>query len=251
VVNGDRLREALKHTTAIIPVWNEENGIGGVLNDLPGEVTAIVVDNGSTDRSIEIATSLGAQVIHEKKRGYGNVCAAGVRAIPDLAPATRYVVFIDGDHADHPEELPGMLRILVDGDADMVLASRVLGEREEGALPVQSQFAIWYAVSLLWRFYRVRFTDLGPFRVMPIEVLDKLQLEDPTWGWTVEAQAKGARLGLRMKEVAGKYRKRPGDSKISGALKTAVIAGWKVFTAVVKWRFRPYAPSPIVEDPGQ
>jgi glycosyltransferase involved in cell wall biosynthesis len=236
------VREALRHTTAIIPVWNEEAGIGGVLDDIPEGVTPIVVDNGSEDRTVEIATAKGGIVIHEEKKGYGNVCLAGIRAIPEKAPQTRYVVFIDGDHADHPEELPDMLRYLVDGEADMVLASRVTGAREKGALPIQSRFAIWYARRLLWRLYRVRFTDIGPFRVMPLEVLHRLHMEDPTWGWTVEMQAKGARLKLRMKEVPGRYRKRPGASKISGAFWTAIKAGWKVLTTVVKWRFKRLRP---------
>jgi len=234
----DKVRTALARTVAVIPVWNEENGIGPTLDDLPEGVTPIVVDNGSEDRTVEIATGKGAIVIHEEEKGYGNVCMAGVKSIPEKVPDAKYVVFVDGDHADHPEELPEMMHHIVHKGADMVLASRVTGEREEGALPMQSRFAIWYARRLLWRLYRVRFTDIGPLRVMPIEVFHLLDMQDKTWGWTVEMQAKGARLKLKMVEVPGKYRKRPGASKISGAFWTAVKAGFKVLGTVIKWRFK-------------
>ena len=170
------------------------------------------------------------------------MCLAGLHAIPKVAPETEYVVFVDGDHADHPEELPGMLRYIVDDEADMVLGSRVAGQSEKGALPMQSRFAIWYSRMLLKRFYRVRFTDLGPFRVLPLRILRLLNMQDITWGWTVEMQAKGGRLNLRMKEVPTRYRKRPGDSKISGAFITAVKAGWKILVTIIKWRFKPVLP---------
>jgi glycosyltransferase involved in cell wall biosynthesis len=232
-----RVAEALQKTAAIIPVWNEEAGIGGVLDDLPPGVIPVVVDNGSTDRTVEIARSKGATVVHEKERGYGAVCMGGIRALPEVAPRAEYVVFIDGDHADHPEELPAMLEAIVKGEADMVLGSRVTGQREPGALPLQSRFAIWYARKLLWRLFRIRCTDIGPFRVMPLWVLRRLEMSNKTWGWTVEMQAKAARLNLRMKEVPARYRKRPGASKISGALVTAIKAGWKVFVAVIRYRF--------------
>ncbi len=241
------IQAALDHTVAIIPVWNEKDGIGATIADLPAGVTPIVVDNGSTDGTLDIVRDTHAILVHEEKKGYGNVCLAGIRAIPDKAPHCRYVVFVDGDNADHTEELPSMMRYLVDDQADMVLASRITGAREPGALPIQSRFAIWYARRLLWRLYRVRFTDIGPFRVMPLEVLERLHMKDPTWGWTVEMQAKGARLKLRMKEVPGRYRRRPGDSKISGAFWTAIKAGWKVLTTVVKWRFKRLHMSPEQE----
>ncbi len=243
---SSRIQEALDHTVAIIPVWNEEEGIGDVLADIPRGVTPIVVDNGSTDGTIPIIEATDAVLVHETEKGYGNVCMAGIKAIPEKAPDTRYVVFIDGDHADHPEDLPDMMRYLVDDEADMVLASRVSGIREPGALPLQSRFAIWYARRLLWRLYRVRFTDIGPFRVMPLEVLRRLHMVDRTWGWTVEMQAKGARLKLRMKEIPGRYRKRPGDSKISGSFWTAIKTGWKMLTTVLKWRFKRIGP-PVEE----
>ena len=236
---SERVREALKQTVAVIPVWNEEEGIGPTLDDIPEGVTALVVDNGSTDRSMEIARARGALVIEEEKKGYGNVCNAGVRAIPRLIPNARYVVFVDGDHADHPEELPGMLEYLVDNRADIVLGSRVLGKRERGALPIQSRFAILYSRLLLWRLYRVRSTDLGPFRVMTLDTYRRFNMQDESWGWTVEMQAKMGRMGLRAVEVPTSYRRRPGESKISGALMIAVNAGFLILGTVLKWRFLP------------
>jgi len=241
------LVEALSRTTAIIPVWNEEDGIGPTLDDIPDGMTALVVDNGSTDRTMEIAREKGAIVIQEARKGYGSVLLAGLRAIPEVAPQTEYVAFVDGDHADHPEELPSMLEYVVNGEADMVLGSRVAGEREKGALPIQSRFAIWYARLMLWRLYRVRCTDIGPLRVMRLSTIEKLNMQDLSWGWTVEMQLKAARLRFRMKEVPTRYRKRPGDSKISGALWTAVKAGFKILFTVTKWRFKRLAPPPAAE----
>jgi len=232
------VQQALSETVAVIPVWNEEQGIGAVLDDLPSGVIPIVVDNGSTDRTMEIAREKGAYIVQEPIKGYGSVCMAGVKAIPALAPHAKYVTFMDGDHADHPEELPSMLAPVVRGEVDMVLGSRVSGEHAPGALPVQSRFAIWYARLLLWRLYRIRCSDSGPVRVMPLGVFHMLDMHDRSWGWTVEMQAKGARLNLRMREVPASYRKRPGSSKISGAFKTAVKAGWKILVTVVRWRFR-------------
>lgn len=240
------VREALGRTVAIIPVWNEEDGIGSTLDDLPDGVTAIVVDNGSTDRTIEIVKARGVPLVHEARKGYGSVCQAGIAAIPRIAPETEYVVFVDGDHADHTDELPHMLSYLVSNRADMVLGSRVLGEREKGALPIQSRFAILYSRLLLWRLFRVKFTDLGPFRVLRLDTLKQMNMEDTSWGWTVEMQAKGALMGLRMMELPARYRRRPGESKISGALKVAASAGFKILGTVLKWRFRGWRPLPLM-----
>jgi glycosyltransferase involved in cell wall biosynthesis len=237
------VREALRRTVAIIPVWNEEAGIGLTLDDLPEGLVPIVVDNGSTDRTMEIVRSRGAHLIHEEKKGYGVVLKRGIREIPGHAPEALYVTFVDGDHADHTEEIPDMLRHVAENRYDMVIGSRVAGESEPGALPLQSRFAIWYARLLLWRLFRVRCTDIGPLRVLRIDTLARMDMQDDSWGWTVEMQAKAARLNLRVLEVPTRYRKRPGHSKISGALKTAAKAGWKILLTEIKWRFKPFASS--------
>jgi glycosyltransferase involved in cell wall biosynthesis len=234
----EHVRDAVRKTAVIIPVWNEEVGIGPTLDDLPEGFLPLVVDNGSQDRTIEIVKSKGVPLIQEAEHGYGAVLMAGIRGLPQVWPEAEFVTFVDGDHADHTEELPGMLRLLLDEKADIVLGSRVKGEREEGALPLQSRFAIWYARRLLWRLYRVRFSDIGPLRVLRLSTLRRLDMRDKTWGWTVEMQAKGARLKMKMIEIPTKYRRRPGHSKISGAFWTAVKAGFKIFGTVVKWRFK-------------
>lgn len=238
----DEVRQALHRTVAIIPVWNEEVGIGPTLRDLPEGVVALVVDNGSTDRTIEIATGLGACVIHEKRKGYGSVVWAGIQAIPQVAPHCEFVTFVDGDHADHTEELAAMLELMLSGEADMVLGSRVRGPREQGALPSKSLFAIWYSRLLIWRFYRARFTDLGPLRVLRLQALLSLDMEDRGMGWTVEMQAKAARLGWRMAELPAAYRQRQGQSKISGEIRKAIRVGFKLLGTVLKWRFRRLRP---------
>jgi len=241
-VTAEEIAQAVRRTVAIIPVWNEEVGIGPTLRDLPDGMIPLVVDNGSTDRTLEIVAEHGAAVVHEKRKGYGSVIWAGVQAIPQVAPQCRFVTFVDGDHADHTDEVPAMLELLLSGQADMVLGSRVRGEREKGALPTKSRFAIWYSRLLIWRFYRSRFTDLGPLRVLRLEALRSLDMEDRGMGWTVEMQAKAARLGWRMVELPARYRARVGHSKISSEIKAAVRVGFKLLGTVLKWRFRQLRP---------
>ena len=239
---AEDIRQALARTVAIIPVWNEEVGIGPTLRDLPEGVFPIVVDNGSTDRTLEIVAQHGAAVVHEKRKGYGSVVWAGVEAIPKVAPHCEFVTFVDGDHADHTDELARHLELLLSGEADMVLGSRVRGEREQGALPTKSRFAIWYSRLLIWRFYRSRFTDLGPLRVLRLEALQSLDMKDRGMGWTVEMQAKAARLGWRMVEIPAGYRQRQGQSKISGEIKAAIRVGFKLLGTVLRWRFQRLRP---------
>ena len=217
----------------VIPALNEEKAIGRVLDDIPRRLVSevIVVDNGSTDRTPEIARQKGARVVYEPRRGYGAACYAGFRAAP---PDTDIVVFMDGDYSDHPEELPLLLEPIIKGEADMVIGSRMRGKREKGALPPHSLFGNWLASTLLRLIYGQKVTDLGPFRAIRYECLKALGMRDRGFGWTVEMQARAARKGLRVVEVPVSYRRRIGKSKITGNLVNSIRAGYTILATIFK-----------------
>ncbi len=219
----------------IIPALNEEGAIGTTLTGLAGRGLAqiIVADNNSTDGTAEAARHAGATVVSEPRRGYGQACLAGMAA---LDPAVTVVAFMDADGSDSPEDLDGLLQPIADGQADMVLGSRVLGERESGALTLQQQFGNRLATTLLRLLHGVRYTDLGPFRAIRRDVLARLGMCDTNFGWTIEMQIKAHRAGLRVFEVPVHYRKRRvGQSKISGTISGTVHAGTKILWTIVKY----------------
>ncbi|GIX07023.1 MAG: glycosyl hydrolase [Candidatus Poribacteria bacterium] len=215
----------------IIPALNEEASIGKVLAAIPeGWVDrVIVVDNGSTDRTAEIARSWGATVVREPQRGYGSACLAGIAALP---PEVEIVVFLDADFSDDPSELPRLLEPILRGEADLVIGSRVLGRREPGALAPQARWGNWLATRLIRLRWGVSFTDLGPFRAVRRETLNRLQMQDRTYGWTVEMQAKAAALRVPCREVPVSYRRRIGKSKITGTVKGTLLAGVKILGTI-------------------
>ncbi|MFH1350871.1 MAG: glycosyltransferase family 2 protein [Pseudomonadota bacterium] len=215
----------------IIPVLDEERGIGRVISAIPEWVDdIIVVDNGSTDRTVQIARSRGARVIHEARRGYGSACLKGISSLK----ATDIVVFLDGDYSDYPEQMDRLIQPIIDGRADMVIGSRVLGNRDPGALASQARFGNRLSCLLIKWFWGIRYTDLGPFRAITYPSLKSLEMSDPDYGWTVEMQIKAAIKGLKAIEVPVDYRKRVGSSKVSGTLKGVVLAGTKILFIVFK-----------------
>jgi glycosyltransferase involved in cell wall biosynthesis len=220
----------------IIPAFNEEPSIARVLADIPRRWVrhVVVVDNGSTDRTAEQAAGGGALVVREPVRGYGSACLAGLRRLAADPPAI--VAFLDGDYSDRPEELPMLVQPLLDDAADLVVGSRVTGERDPGALLPQARFGNWLATRLIRGLYGERMTDLGPFRAILWPRLVELGMNDRDFGWTVEMQVKAARAGLRYLEVPVSYRKRIGTSKISGTLSGSVRAGWKILYTIFRLR---------------
>ncbi len=223
----------------IIPALNEEAAIGATLDALRGAPLAqlIVVDNGSTDRTAEVARAHGAQVVAEPRRGYGSACLAGMAA---LRPEITVVVFMDGDGSDDPADLPRLFDPIAGGEADMVLGSRVLGTREAGALTPQQHFGNALATGLLRLLHGARYTDLGPFRAIRREALEQLRMRDTNYGWTIEMQIKAARHKLRVKEIPVSYRRRrAGQSKISGTLHGTFAAGTKIIWMIFRYSLRP------------
>jgi glycosyltransferase involved in cell wall biosynthesis len=221
----------------IIPAFNEENGVGQVIQEIPKSVVdeIIVVNNASTDKTEIIARDNGATVLHESTPGYGRACLKGIEYAKRLAIKPDIIVFLDADHSDYPEEITQLIQPILDNQADLVIGSRALGNKEKGSMTPQQIFGNWLATRLLKLLYKVRFTDLGPFRAIRFDKLLELDMEDKTYGWTVEMQLKAAKKGLKCVEIPVRYRKRIGVSKISGTVKGTVMAGYKILFTIFKY----------------
>lgn len=221
----------------VIPALNEELAIGRVLADIPGWVDRIVVaDNGSTDATRSVAAATGAIVVIEPVRGYGAACQAGIAA---LQRSADIIVFIDGDYSDDGRELALLVDPILAGQAQFVIGSRVLGQREAGALSPQQRAGNWLACHLIALLFGARFTDLGPFRAIDADALRNLAMRDMAFGWTVEMQIKAARAKLAMCEVPVSYRARIGVSKISGTLSGAARAGATILAVIFRSALSP------------
>jgi glycosyltransferase involved in cell wall biosynthesis len=219
------------HIGIVIPALDEEQAIARVIADIPEWVDEVVVaDNGSRDRTAEIARQAGARVVHERERGYGAACQAGIAALRDA----DIVVFLDGDHSDDPSELAALVGPIAEGRADFVIGSRVRGRAARGSLTPQQRFGNWLACRLIRRLWGVNYTDLGPFRAIRRKTLDALVMTDRKYGWTVEMQIKAARSGVKTLEVPVSYRRRVGRSKISGTLRGSAKAGIGILGSIAR-----------------
>ena len=220
-----------QHCTVIIPALNEENSIAQVIREIPGWVDRIfVADNGSTDRTAEAAKAVGAVIVDAPERGYGSACLAGIAA----AGETDIIIFVDGDLADYPDRMATLVDPIVTKEAVLVIGSRVLGGAEPGSLTVAQRFGNRLACSLIQLFWKVKHTDLGPFRAISRKALQQLNMQDRNFGWTVEMQVKAAQQGLKVIEVPVPYRRRIGVSKISGTIRGTVAAGTKIIWIIFR-----------------
>ncbi len=213
----------------IIPARNEEQALGKVLSEIPEIVSEIIVaDNGSTDGTADVAHAHGAVVIHVPEPGYGRACLAGI----DRSGDCDIIVFLDGDASDYPVEMTKLIAPIQSGDVDFVVGSRALGKREKGALTPQQRFGNALACFLMKLIWKSRFTDLGPFRAIRKTSLDQLNMQAPTFGWTVEMQVRALKQNITYMEIPVNYRKRIGKSKISGTVKGVVLAGYYILGTI-------------------
>ena len=223
----------------IIPAYNEEDSIANVINDIPNIVDEIiVVSNNSTDNTEENAAKAGATVLQEPQRGYGYACLKGMDYIAQQKVKPHIVVFLDGDYSDYPEELTKLILLITNNNIDFVIGARVERLRERGSMTPQQVFGNWLATFLMKLFFGATYTDLGPFRAIKYDDLLALNMQDKTYGWTVEMQLKILKKKMSYKEIPVKYRNRIGVSKVSGTLKGSVMAGIKILGWIFKYSFK-------------
>ena len=213
----------------IIPAFNEAKSIALVLRDLPDLVEeVVVVDNRSTDGTADEAEKAGATVLFESQKGYGYACLKGIAYLAQKARAKDIVVFLDGDYSDYPEELEQLIDPILKNEALFSLGTRVTPQLEKKALTPQQRFGNALATQLMKLFYGSRFTDLGPFRAIEWQTLERLKMSDKTYGWTVEMQLKVLKKNIPYAEIPVRYRPRIGVSKVSGTLRGTLMAGYKI-----------------------
>ena len=218
----------------IIPALNEEESLPFVLAELPWSTLdqVIVVDNGSQDRTAEVAAAHGAMVVREPQRGYGAACMAGVRAVPEA----DILIFVDADGSFDAQEIPLLIDPIERGEAELVLGSRLAGRREPGAMPLHGVFGNWLVAMAISRLAGIPLTDLGPFRAIKRDILERLQMEERTYGWPSEMIVKAVQHGVSIREVPVRYRRRhAGQSKVSGTWRGTLGASYRILKVTLKY----------------
>lgn len=223
----------------IIPAFNEEDSIGLVIADIPDIVDEIiVVNNNSNDQTELRAKNAGATVLTEERPGYGFACLKGMSYVASQKEKPDIIVFLDGDYSDYPEQLVDLIAPIINDDIDFVIGARVKDLRETGSMTFPQRFGNWLATTLMSWFFNSKFTDLGPFRAIKYDKLLALEMEDKTYGWTVEMQLKALKQNLTYVEIPMMYRNRIGVSKVSGTVKGAIFAGIKILGWIFKYSFK-------------
>ncbi|WP_435623561.1 glycosyltransferase family 2 protein [Flagellimonas sp.] len=223
----------------IIPAVNEGDSIAKVVEEIPDSVSEIiVVNNGSTDDTVENAEKAGATVLTENRKGYGYACLNGMEYVDKQSKKPDIIVFIDGDYSDYPEELDKIVAPILENDIDFVVGARKKSLREPGSMTPQQVFGNQLATFLMRLFFGAKFTDLGPFRAIKYEKLKALEMEDKTYGWTVEMQLKILRKKMSYIEVPVRYKQRIGVSKVSGTVKGTIFAGVKILGWIFKYSLK-------------
>ena len=216
----------------LIPARNEAAALPHVLAAIPGSIDRlIVIDNGSSDATAQIARHLGAEVVHEPRPGYGRACLKGLARLGQTPP--DIVAFADADGSDDLSDFDRFIAPLCAGCTDMVLGRRMPCTAD--ALSPQQRFGNWLATVLIRMVWGWRYRDLGPMRAIRWDALAGLQMQDPNYGWTVEMQIRALRRRLRIMEVAVPYHPRAaGRSQVSGTLQGAVRAGVKILWVIFR-----------------
>jgi glycosyltransferase involved in cell wall biosynthesis len=218
--------------SVVIPALNEAESIAAVVREMPWDLVheCIVVDNGSTDATASVAEAAGARVIHQPQRGYGRACATGA-----AAANSEILVFMDGDGSDVPSDMRRLLEPIDAGECDFVIGSRMRGTREPGSMLISQIFAGWLAGVLLRSLYRVKYTDMGPFRAITRGALTRLNMQEETYGWNLEMQMRAAQCGLRIREIPVNYRNRTGGvSKVAGSLTGSIRAAIRIAQTLLR-----------------
>ncbi|MCL6294042.1 glycosyltransferase family 2 protein [Jejuia spongiicola] len=229
----------MTHIKVIIPAYNEADSITHVINDIPNIVDeVIVVSNNSSDDTEMNAKKAGATVLLETRKGYGYACLKGMDYIANQNEKPDIIVFLDGDYSDYPEELTKIVNPIIKDNIDFVIGARVKRLREQGSMTFPQIFGNWLATTLMTLFFRAKFTDLGPFRAIKYNKLLALNMEDKTYGWTVEMQLKALKQKLTYIEIPVNYRNRIGVSKVSGTVKGAIFAGLKILGWIFKYSIK-------------
>lgn len=226
-----------KRIVVIIPVFNEEKSLPFVLADIPRFVDEIIVaNNRSTDKTVDVAQKANVTIVNEDERGYGAACLKAIEFLKDKN--LDIVVFLDGDYSDYPEEMNRVVEPIIKDNYDLVIGSRMIGKKEKGAMLPHAIFGNWLSSFLINLFWKYKFTDLGPFRAIKYSSLIKLDMKDRNYGWTVEMQIKAAKQRLKTTEVPVSYRKRIGQSKVTGTFKGTIKASskilWLIFASLFK-----------------
>ena len=226
------------YISVIIAALNEEAAIADVIRSVPRDLVSeiVVVDNGSRDRTAEVATTAGARVVKEPVPGYGRAFRAGLRS---LSPECEIVVFLDGDGSDCPEMMDRLVTPIIEGKADFVIGSRTQGRRERGSMNFHQVFAGYMIGFVLRILYGVRSTDMGPFRAIRRDTLDSLNLREETYGWPLEMQMRAAQARVRTLEVPVDYRRRAGgQSKIAGTVRGSILAATRILVTLARIAIR-------------
>ncbi|MCZ8344531.1 MAG: glycosyltransferase family 2 protein [Leptospira sp.] len=218
----------------IIPARNEEKNIPNLLMGLLEigglkKDQILIVNNGSTDQTEFVLSELDVPYTNEPNIGYGSAILRGLDTIKNQNKIPNFILICDADGSDDPEDIRRLYHTIVQTDADLVIGSRLLGTYEESSLSAIQIFGNRLVCFLILLFYRKRFTDLGPLRLIRYSSLLDLDLKDKTWGWNIEMHLMALEKNKHIVEIPVNYRKRfSGVSKISGTLSMSMRVGFRI-----------------------